>query len=198
MDILRHLVLENPLTLCIVLGLIAVAAGLFWSRTGSPRSLAAVVASGGAAVLLVIISWAVETDQERVFRSLRRMTDAADDGNADAFIERISPEYGDSASARESVEAVVRLGLAHLRADTETPVVRMGEGQATVTQVYRLRPAPGSRVALPPPYQRVTWEGTFAPDGDGEWRLRTAVALKPERMTPEEASRQLHRALPRP
>jgi len=214
MDILRHLVLENPLSPCIVLGLVAVAAGLIWSRTGSRRALAVIVAAGGAAAVLAILSIAVETDEERVDRSLRIMAQAGARGDAEALIERISPQYGNApaalsestggtsqgqtVSSRDSIVAVVRFGLGRVRVSAEDPAIRMGDQQATVTQTYRFSPAPGQQFALPPSHNYITWEATLAPDPDGQWRVRAAMAVRPERMTPEEAARQLHRALPRP
>jgi hypothetical protein len=197
MDLLRHLLFENPLTLCIVLGLAAVGAGFVWSRTGSRRARAVVAVSGGAAVLLILVSALVETDQERVEKSLGRMADAAASGNAEAFIEYISTDYEGGLAGKDSVAAVVRMGLAHLRASVEAPTIRMGDRRACVTQTYRFTPAPGSSVALPPTYDRITWEGALAPDSDGQWRVRSAMAVKPERMTPEEAAQRLRRAMPR-
>jgi len=197
MDILRHLVLENPLSPCIVLGLVAVAAGLIWSRTGSRRALAVIVAAGGAAAVLAILSIAVETDQERVDRSLRMMAQAGARGDAEALIERISPQYGNAPAARDSIVAVVRFGLGRVRVSAEDPAIRMGDKQATVTQTYRFSPAPGQQFALPPSHHYITWEATLAPDPDGQWRVRAATAVRPECMTPEEAAGRLRQFLSR-
>ena len=197
MDILRHLVLENPLSPCIVLGLVAVAAGLIWSRTGSRRALAVIVAAGGAAAILAILSIAVETDQERVDRSLRMMAQAGARGDAEALIERISPQYGNAPAARDSIVAVVRFGLGRVRVSAGDPAIRMGDKQATVTQTYRFSPAPGQKFALPPSHDYVTWEATLAPDADGQWRVRAATAVRPERMSPEEAAGRLRQFLSR-
>jgi hypothetical protein len=197
MDILRHLVLENPLSPCIVLGLVAVAAGLIWSRTGSRRALAVIVAAGGAAVILAILAIAVETDVERVDRSLRAMAQAGARGDAEALIERISPQYGNAPAARDSIEAVVRFGLGRVRVSAEDPAIRMGDQQATVTQTYRFSPAPGQQFTLPPPHNHITWEATLAPDPDGQWRVRAAKAVRPERLTPEEAAGRLRQFLSR-
>ena len=197
MDILRHLVFENPLSPCIVLGLVAVAAGLIWSRTGSRRALAVIVAAGGAAVVLAILSIAVKTDEERVDRSLRMMAQAGARGDAEALIERISPQYGNAPAARDSLVAVVRFGLGRVRVSAGDPAIRMGDKQATVTQTYRFSPAPGQKFALPPSHDYVTWEVTLAPDADGQWRVRAATAVRPERMTPEEAAGRLRQFLSR-
>ena len=197
MDILRHLVFENPLSPCIVLGLVAVAAGLIWSRTGSRRALAVIVAAGGAAAILAILSIAVETDQERVDRSLRMMAQAGARGDAEALIERISPQYGNAPAARDSIVAVVRFGLGRVRVSAGDPAIRMGDKQATVTQTYRFSPAPGQKFALPPSHDYVTWEATLAPDADGQWRVRAATAVRPERMSPEEAAGRLRQFLSR-
>jgi hypothetical protein len=197
MDILRHLVFENPLSPCIVLGLVAVAAGLIWSRTGSRRALAVIVAAGVAAAVLAILSIAVETDQERVDCSLRMMAQAGARGDAEALIERISPQYGNAPASRDSLVAVVRFGLGRVRVAAEDPAIRMGDQQATVTQTYRFSAAPGQRFALPPSHNYITWEATLAPDADGQWRVRAATAVRPERLTPEEAAGRLRQFLSR-
>ena len=191
MDILRHLLLENPLTPCIVLGLIAVVAGFFWSRTASRRALAVVLACCLATAVIVTVSWLVETDRERVVATLQRMSTAATRSDAEAFIGEISPEYDSAAGGKAGISTVVRSGLRVLRAHGEEPAIRMEDGRATVTQVYHFSPAPSSRLVLPPQYETVTWEGTLAPDPDGRWRLRSAVATKPDRLSPQDALRLL-------
>jgi len=191
MDILRHLLFENPLTPCIVLGLAALGAGFFWARTGSKRAQALALACCVAAGALIVVAWAVETDYERVGRTLKRMSDAGERGDAETFIAQISPEYEGGQKGKDSVAAVVRLGLAHVRVTAEEPVISIADGRATVTQAYHFSPAPKARLALPPQYERITWEGTLAPDPDGQWRLRSAIATKPERMSPQDAAKGL-------
>ena len=191
MDILRHLLFENPLTPCIVLGLAALGAGFFWARTGSKRARALAVACCGVAAALIIVAWAVETDCERVAKALKRMSDAAERGDAETFIAQISPEYEGGQKGKDSLAAVVRMGLANLRATAEDPAISIAGGRATVTQVYHFSPAPKARLTVPPQYESITWEGTLAPDPDGQWRLRSAIATKPERMTPQDAAKGL-------
>jgi hypothetical protein len=191
MDILRHLLLENPLTPCIVLGLIAVVAGFFWSRTASRRALGVVLACCLATAVIVTVSWLVETDRERVVAALQRMSAAATRCDAEAFIGEISPEYDPAAGGKAGISTVVRSGLRILRAHGEEPAIRMEDGRATVTQVYHFSPAPNSRLVVPREYEAITWEGAFAPDADGRWRLRSVVATRPERMSPQDAARGL-------
>jgi hypothetical protein len=193
MDILRHLFLEDPLPLWIMLGLGAIAAAIIWARTGSRRALAAAGAMIGAGVVLGLVAWLVETDEEKVARSVATMADAAAAGNAEIFIERISPAYRSGTFGKDELAGIVRNGLMVVRAQTEAPAVTVAGGEATVIQIYRLVPLPGSGLAIPPDWQRVTWEGRFAPDSDGEWRLRSAVSLSPKRMAPEEAGKYLRR-----
>jgi hypothetical protein len=191
MDILRHLLFENPLTPCLVLGLVALGAGFFWSRTGSKRARTLAVACCGVAAALIIVAWAVETDHERVARTLWIMSDAASRGDAETLIAQISPEYEGGPHGKDGLAAVVRLGLSHIRATADEPDIRLEGGRATFTQTYCFSPAPKSRIVVPPQYQKFTWEGTLAPDPDGQWRLRSAIATKPERMTPADAARGL-------
>ncbi len=198
MDILRHLFLENPLGLWIVLGVAEVFVLVAWRRTRSRRATVAAIAFPAVALLVGLLAWAVETDYERLMRTLDVMARAADSGDAEAFIERISPDYENRGARREDLAAVVRLGLACVRASTDRPTLRWEQNRAVVQQTWDFQPAPGrpeSRRAGIEGQEavRVLWEGVFAPDGDGQWRLRSAVALKPKRLTPEEAARYLPR-----
>ena len=198
MDMLRHVLLENPLTLLIVLGVAEILALVAWRRTRSRRATAAAIALPAAALLVGLLALAVETDYERLMRTVETMARAADSGDAEAFIERISPDYVNRGARREDLAAVVRLGLACVRASADRPTLRWEDGRAVVQQTWDFRPAPGrpeSRRAGIEGQQRVRvlWEGVFAADGDGEWRLRSAMALKPKHLTPEEAARYLPR-----
>ena len=194
MHLIKHLLLEDPLALWIALGIVAVLAGVWWSRTGSRRALACGTAFVIAAVTVGVLAWLVETDREKVVRTLDVMARAAAAGNSETFIERISPQYQNGPFTKEILAAVVRKGLEQVRVADQTPVIVEAEGQAAVTQVYVFTAAPGSRAAIPPGGEAVTWEGQFAPDPDDEWRLRSARALKPVRITPEEAIQYLRAA----
>jgi hypothetical protein len=195
MDLLRYLLLENPLTLWILLGIAAVVAGLVWMRTGSQRAARAALGCLAAGVLVGVLAWAVETDRERLVRTLDTMAKAVDRGDAEALIERISPEYRNGAFDKAALASAVRLGLRQVRATADSPVIRQRDREACVTQAYTFRPAPGAR-SVPTEFERVTWEGAFAPDPDGEWRLRSVAATQPIHMTPEEAARRLPKAQP--
>ena len=193
MGLIRYLIFENPTTLWVLLVIAAVACGTIWRRTGSPGCRAAAVACVAASVLVGILAWAVETDRERLQRTLTTMNDAMADSHAEMFIERISPLYQSGTLGKAALADVVRRGLTHVRADADTPTIAFGSGDAVVTQACRFYPAPGSKMMLPPAAHRVVWEGVFAPDPDGEWRLRSATAISPRRMTPEQAAQYLPR-----
>ncbi|HUS45683.1 MAG TPA: hypothetical protein VM219_06590, partial [Phycisphaerae bacterium] len=82
--------------------------------------------------------------------------------------------------------------LACVRASANQPTLRWENGRAVVQQTWDFRPTPGRPIVIEGQQRvRVLWEGVFAPDSDGEWRLRSAMALKPKRITPEEAVRYL-------
>jgi hypothetical protein len=191
MSLLRHLIFENPTTLLVVFGIAAVIAVVAWQRNKSGRAGVAAVLFAVAAALVGILAWAVETDYEKVVRSVTTIGDAAEAGNADAIIERLSPKYQNSPYGKPELSAVARLALRYIRAMPQSPVIQMGEGEATVTEQYRLAPAPGMRMALDAARVDVTWEGKFAPDDDGEWRLRSAIATQPQRIRPEDAVKYL-------
>ncbi|MBE3070117.1 MAG: hypothetical protein IMZ66_07755, partial [Planctomycetes bacterium] len=142
-------------------------------------------------VLLGALAWTVETDRERLVRTIDTMSAAAASGDAEALIERISPLYASGTLGKDDLARVVRLGLAQVRASAETPTIVEGQGRATVTQAYVFTPAQDSPMVVSGAWERVVWEGVFAPDADGQWRLRSAVAISPRRMAPEQAVRYL-------
>ena len=192
MHLLQYLVFENPLTLWLILGMAAVIAGVVWSRTGSRR--AAIVASVCIvdALVLGLVAHLVETEHEKLLRTLEVMGRAVETGQADALIERISPAYS-AAGGKDALASVVQRGLTFVRATAATPQIAERPGEATVTQTLRFSAAPGSRLPLPLDMQNVTWEGVFAPDPDGEWRLRASTVVQPQRMSVEQAARYLPR-----
>jgi hypothetical protein len=194
MDILKHLFLENPLSLWIGLALAEIVTLTVWWQSRSRRSAIGLAAFPAAALAVGLVAWAVQTDYERLVRTLEVMARAADTGDAEALIERISPEYQNGRARREDLAAVVRLGLRHVRATaTTTPTIQWEDGRAVVRQTYLFRPAPGSRFDAGQPFRDVVWEGVFQPDADREWRLRSAVAIRPVRVTPEEGVQYLPR-----
>jgi len=193
MGLLRYLVFENPTTLWILLIIVAVVCGTIWRRTGSTGCRAAAVACMAAGVVVGILAWAVETDQEKLKRTLQTMSDAMAAGRVETFIGCISPGYQSGSHGKAALAGVVRRGLEVIRADAEIPRIAFGDADAVVTQACRFYPAPGAKLMLPPEAHRVVWEGAFAPDPDGEWRLRSATVLSPRRMTPEQAAQYLPR-----
>ena len=200
MDILKHLFLENPLSLWIGLALAEIVTLIVWWQSRSRRAAIGLAAFPAAALAVGLVAWAVQTDYERLVRTLEVMARAADTGDAEALIERISPEYQPASprgvngrARREDLAAVVRLGLRHVRATAATPTIQWEDGRAVVRQTYLFRPAPGSRFDAGQPFRDVVWEGVFQPDADREWRLRSAVAIRPVRVTPEEGVRYLPR-----
>jgi hypothetical protein len=188
-DMLRHILLEDPLPLWILCGLVAIACLAVWSRTRAftPLAIAAgcVVAAGAVGLIAAL----VETDRERVQRSVSLIARAAESGDADRLIERISPEYKNGPYGKEELAFAVQQALKKVHITADDPIINMDDRQATVTQQYHFESAGGGQTL---PYPPVTWEGKFAPDPDGQWRLRSATAIYPERMTPEAAARLLH------
>jgi len=191
MDLIQYLLFENPASLWVVLGVAAVCLAVAWRRSRDRRLLVALLAMPAAALVLAALDAAVETDYERILRTLATMRRAVAEGDAETFIERISPDYRNGRFTKEDLARVVWRGMLQVRARGALPRIDRQPGKVTVIQAYHFEPAPGSRTALPPSHQTVEWEGVFAPDADGEWRLRRATALKPVRMTPEEAVRYL-------
>jgi hypothetical protein len=203
MDTVSFLVFEDPLTLWVILGLAEVVALVIWRRTRSRRAATVLVALPAAAVLLGLLALVVETDREAVLRSIGVMDRAVAAGDADAFLSRVSADYRTSDGGKDALAAAVRLGLARVRATPSAPVLApertpQGERRFRVTQDYRFEPAPGSQTPILPAWQRVTWEGEFQRDPDGEWRLVAATAVRPERFTAEEAAARYFGRRPRP
>ncbi len=191
MDLIRHLLYENPTTLLVALIIATVVLGTIWRRSGSRGCRWAAVACIAVALGVTLLAWAVETDRERLQATLETMAEALDEGRPGPLIGCISPQYRSDSLNKDGLADIVRRGLKYVRAATEAPQVAMGDGEALVTQASRFRPAPGSRVMLPQPYQRVVWKAVFAPDADGEWRLRSARVVSPREMLPQEAARYL-------
>ena len=191
MDILKHLFLENPLSLWIGLALAEIVTLLVWWQSRSRRAAIGLAAFPAAALAVGLLAWAVQTDYERLLRTLEVMGRAADTGDAEALIERVSPDYQNGRARREDLAAAVRLGLRHVRATAATPTIQWEDGRAVVRQTYLFRPAPGRATIGGQEALQVLWEGVFAPDADREWRLRSAVAIRPVRVTPEEGVRYL-------
>jgi hypothetical protein len=191
MDALRYFVFENPATLLVVLLIATVLLGTLWRRTGKPAARGAAGVCLAVALLVALLAWLVETDRERLQRTLETMARAADAGRPEAFIERISPDYRSDGLGKEGMADIVRHGLEYVRASAGGHTVRMEDDAATVTQTYRFRAAPGMRAPVADRFPRVEWQGTFGPDADGEWRLRSARVLSPRPMLPQEAVRYL-------
>jgi len=193
MDLLTHLVLENPTTLLVLLIITTIIMGMLWRRSGSSRCRFAAGACVAAGFLVLLVAYLVETDRERLQRTLATMGEAADHGRAEVFIERLSPAFRTGSLDKAGMAGIVRRGLAVVRVKADRPVIVMGDGRATVTQSYRFRSVPEAGAALPPAYQRIVWEGAFRREADGEWRLTAAKAVHPREMLPEEAARHLSR-----
>jgi len=192
MDLIRHLLFENPLSLWIALGLVAVAAGAIWTRTRSEKALWVAAGSVMAGLGLAVLAWAVETDREKVIRTLDMMASAVEKGQTTALIERVSPEYKNGRFSKDDLAEAVTAALPRVRiSGTGDPTITMGDGEATVQQEYVFQIQQGSDATFAGVQIPVTWEGRFAPDPDGQWRLRSAIAIKPERITPEEAARHV-------
>jgi len=190
-DLLRHFVYENPTTVLVALIIATVVLGTIWRRTGSAGCRWAALACVTVGLLVTLLAYVVETDRERLQATLRTMAEAIDAGRPDPVIACISPEYRSDSLDKEGLADIVRRGLKYVRAAAEAPRIVMRDREALVTQASRFRPAPGSQVVLPHPYQRIVWEAVFAPDTDGEWRLRSAKVIHPRDMLPQEAARHL-------
>jgi len=191
MDLIRHFAFENPTTLLVILGIAAVICGTIWHRKGPAGCRLAAILCVAAGLLVGILAYTVETDRERLLRTLDVMGRAVDDGRAEAFASCISPEYKSGTLDRAGLADLVRRGLEYVRASADLPLIALGDTDAVVTQTYHFRPAPGMPTMISKQYERVVWEGVFGPDADGQWRLRSARATHPREMLPQEAARFL-------
>ncbi len=184
MEIMKGLLLEDPRSLWIALGIAEIVVLVLWSRLRPRWSLYVLFALPAVAVLLGLLDLAVETDYEAVCRSVRMMGRAARNRNVDAFVERISPQYASGRYRKEDLAGLVRFGMPQV--DVSMPLradVKMGEPGATVWHTYIIHSRPGARFRL---HQAVKWEATFGEDPDGEWRLRAVIMVGPFRGSPEQ------------
>ena len=196
MDLINYLLFEDPTALWVVLGVAWVVVLVLWRRSHSPGLVRPLVVLPLAAVGFLVLDLLVETDHEAVLRSLGVMAKAADGGDAAAFMERVSPDYRTDTFDKAALGQAVQVGLSQFRAAAGEPAARHerrpdGSRVYVVTQEYVFRPAPGGKVPLLPQWRNITWEGTFAKDKDGQWRLTSATAVRPERITAEQAASQL-------
>jgi hypothetical protein len=196
MDFVSYLLFENPTTLWVILALAWLVTLILRRQTQSLRLGALLWVLPLIIVLLGILAHAVETEHESLLRTLRMMEQAADRGDQTAFMERVSDDYRTGTFGKEALARAVRIGLAHFRATASTPATQIsalpdGTRVSRVTQEYTFRPAPGSQFPLPPQWQKVTWEGTFRKETDGQWRLTSAAATRPEPITAEDAAARL-------
>jgi len=203
MDTLTYLFFEDPTTLWILLGLAELIALILWAQTHSRRAVTALILFPVVAVLLGLLDFAVETDREAVLRSIATMDRAAAAGDAEAVIERISPDYRTDRFNKDALAAAVRAGLSQVRVEPSVPTLRKESAPAgttvfRVTETYRFQPAPGSRMDVSPEWENVTWEATFKKDKDGQWRLASAMAIRPVQMTAEEAASKVLSHMPGP
>jgi len=196
MHVIRHLVLENPTTLLVALGIAAVVCGTIWHRRGSSPCRLVAVLCVAAGILVAVLAYSIETDRERLVLTLSTMGRAVDEGRPDAFADCISDRFETGSLDKDGLADLVRRGLQYVRASPEVPNITMTDADAAVTQVYVFRAAPGVPVRISKQYERITWEGNFAPDADGRWRLRSARATQPREMLPQEAARFLPKRRP--
>jgi hypothetical protein len=201
MDLINYLLFEDPTALWVVLGVAWLVVLILWRRNHSPGLVRPLVVLPLAALGFLALDLLVETDHEAVLRSLDTMAKAADRGDATAFLERVSPDYRTGSSDKAAFGRAVEIGLGQYRAVADKPATRLetradGKRVFVVTQDYEFRPAPEGKMPLSPQWRSVTWEGTFAKDKDGQWRLISATAVKPERITAEQAAAQLIGRLP--
>ena len=201
MDLIKYLLFEDPTALWVVLGVAWLVVLVLWRRSASPGLIRPLVVLPLAAVGFLALALLVETDHEAVLRSLDMMAQAADRGDAAAFLERVSPDYRTGSADKAAFSRAVEIGFGQYRAVAGKPVALLktledGMRVFDVAQDYEFRPAPNGKMPLPPQWRNVAWEGAFAKDKDGQWRLISATAVKPERITAEEAAAQFMGRMP--
>jgi hypothetical protein len=183
MGVLRSLFLEDPRPLWVILAIAEILVLAAWSRGRARWKLWTLAALPLVGVLLGLLDWAVETDYEKVQRSVRTIAQAAQAGNADRLIERISDSYQSGPYRKEHLAALVRWGLPQVTVRPQPSSIFFDGSTATVEQRYRFDSTNRAEFQL---NEAITWEGRFAPDPDGEWRLRQVMMISPFERRPEE------------
>ena len=184
MTVLRNLFLEDPRTIWVVLGIAEFILLASWTRGRTRWKLWALIALPVAGVLVGLLDWAVETDYEKVRRSVRTISQAAKDGDADRLIQRISDSYESGRFRKKDLAGLVRWGLLQVTVQTLPPTISFEDDRGIVRQTYLFTST--SRASFHIRNESILWEGTFEQDPDGEWRLRKVMMLQPFERQPEE------------
>jgi hypothetical protein len=166
---------------------------LVWLRSqGGRRAAATLFILPILAGVVWLTSSMVETRREKVLRSVSLLRSAVERGDAEAFIERISPAYDNGGAAKEDFAAVVRWAVARFRFESVrfTSGGLRFEGKTAIADRWvQVESSAGTLGNFGP--QRTHWELRLGADGDGEWRLRGIICLSPARGTPETLRRRI-------
>ncbi len=185
LDVLRWMLLEDPIALWTGLAIAEAVVLAVWWRTRGRRATRALLVLPAVGLLLGLLDGAVVTDYERLRTTLQAMGEAVEAADPRGVLTHVSEDYAGGRYDKADLAALADAGLRHLAVRTDAPEIRMRDGRAVVTGTYSLAARPGAPFQIPYEFRRITWEGTFALEPDGAWRLVSVTMTRPRRVQPE-------------
>jgi hypothetical protein len=190
MELLKHVLFEDPLLAYIVMAIATLITAAMWYRTRSRRSRILLAVWPLVAVAVGLLAALVETDREKVDRTWRQVDAAIVARDDIAAMRNIAEDFSADGFDKVELRKLAQFCNTALRPDEITTwffTIKEIDGRsarATVAVFYN-----GSVHPF-----RTDWELTFTPQRDGEWRISKAKCLAPEQFTLQAASSALRQA----
>jgi ketosteroid isomerase-like protein len=191
---------DDPTTVYLVLGLLALVLGVVWwmnrgedfgkKKLDWVRGLIArrltlnqccamgLTLIGVLALAVLLLGFFVDTDQKRIQRAIREMSDGVKERNVDKIFSHISNQFSLAGRTKESFRPMVERHIEH---GDITEVAAWGfeeakfsEDKKEATIEFLIRPKGNMTQAW---YRCLA---TFVRDPDGQWRLRTFSVFEPQ------------------
>ncbi len=192
---------DDPTTVYLVLGLLALVLGVVWwmnrgedfgkKRLGWLRGLIArrltlnqfcamgLTLIAVLAVVVLLLGIFVDTDQRRIQRAIREMSDGVRERNVDKIFSHISNQFNLAGRTKESFRPMVE---GYIRNGDITEVAAWGfeEPEFTKDNEAKIEFMIKPKGSLIKPQAWFRCVATFVRDPDGQWRLRTFSVFEPQ------------------
>jgi len=191
---------DDAPTIYMVLGLLALVLGVVWwmnrgedfgkKKLGWIRGLIArrltlnqccamgLTLTGVLALAVFILGFFVDTDQKRIERAIKEMSDGVKEKNVDKIFSHISNQFNLSGRTKEAFRPMVEH---HIRNGDITEVEAWGFEQAKLSEDKK--EASIEFLIKPKGNMTKAWYrclATFIRDPDGQWRLKTFSVFEPQ------------------
>jgi len=160
---------DSPFT--ILLGAVAIGffLGVAWVQTGKDAFLYSIGGIALAAIGLLILERAVETDSEKVRKLLYQIAEEIENNDADSVVQHVvssKPELAAEAKQRMKSYTFTQVQITKIHSITEHPDK---QPPSVVAQFNVLVGAGGSGIEVD--NQPVFFKVTFWKDTDGQWKI---------------------------